>query len=436
MQGVCIIILVKNSDIKDKGIFHIDLYGKRKDKFKFLHELQIGKINPTQPFTKEEDVGFVKLEVEEFNRLFRSTKWGAERFIDDLSFFTQMKDTSAMLEYGKFWGMTDIFEVYGCGIESGNDEKFVSFKDDFETKIEDYNQQKVKNIMYRPLDARKCYYDTSLLSRAALERMQHILSKDNIAIVFERGHGILNWQHVFVSRDITDCHLTGSKSYIAPLYLYRTAKTDGLFLNEEEERKLNFKPEFVRMIKKQFGWNITSIPNGDAGEGCKFYTTPEKILSFIYAQMHSKAYRVKYLELLKIDFPRINFDVSLDEFKRLAGIGQELIDAHLMKRIPDLQIGSFVSKIGFENIICQKPTYNPVEQRIYLSTELDKEVYFEGVSPEIWSFKIGGYQVLDKYFKERTGRVLSDDETANISNIIKVLGFNIACNAKIDGKIS
>jgi hypothetical protein len=280
MQGVCIIILVKNDDIKDKGIFHIDLYGKRKDKFKFLHELQIGKINPTQPPLTGEELGLPS-------------------------------NTPPLIG-------------------------------------EEATRSQVG------------FYNTAL-------------SPNKPPLVGEE---------------------LGLPSNTPPL------------IGEEATRS-------------QVG-----------------FVTPEQILAFIYAQMHSPDYRIKYLELLKIDFPRINFDVSQEEFTRLAGIGQELIDAHLMRRIPDLQIGSFVSKIGFENIICQKPTYNPLEQRIYLSTELDKEVYFEGVSPEIWSFKIGGYQVLDKYFKERTGRILSNHETTNISNIIKVLGLTIACNAKIDSKTS
>jgi len=37
-------------------------------------------------------------------------------------------------------------------------------------------------------------------------------------------------------------------------------------------------------------------------------------------------------------------------------------------------------------------TYKPVEQRIYIN----KQQYLERIAPEVWGFKIGGYQVLDK----------------------------------------
>jgi hypothetical protein len=234
--------------------------------------------------------------------------------------------------------------------------------------------------------------------------MQHMLNGDNVGLVFMRGFtGTNNFNQILITDKLIDVNFYGFQSYLIPLYLHKTAKTEGLFL-ESEEIKPNFKPEFTKMIAQNFG-----------------NPTPEEILAFIYAQTHSPAYRTKYLELLKIDFPRINFDVSIDEFKRLAKIGQELIDAHLMKKIPNLKIGSCISTIGFEKITCQKPTYNETEARIYIG----KEVYFDGVTPEIWNFKIGGYQVLDKYLKERVERILTSEEIKNVSNIIKVLGFTI-----------
>jgi len=34
--------------------------------------------------------------------------------------------------------------------------------------------------------------------------------------------------------------------------------------------------------------------------------------------------------------------------------------------------------------------------------------YFEGLRPEVWNYQLGGYQVLDKYLKERKGRRMDD----------------------------
>ena len=39
--------------------------------------------------------------------------------------------------------------------------------------------------------------------------------------------------------------------------------------------------------------------------------------------------------------------------------------------------------------------YNEEENRIYINTEK----YFNGITPELWNYQIGGYQVLGKFLK-------------------------------------
>ena len=53
--------------------------------------------------------------------------------------------------------------------------------------------------------------------------------------------------------------------------------------------------------------------------------------------------------------------------------------------------------------------------------------------PEVWNFHIGGYQVLEKYLKDRKGRTLTLDEINNVENVANVLAFTIAQMEKIDG---
>jgi hypothetical protein len=41
---------------------------------------------------------------------------------------------------------------------------------------------------------------------------------------------------------------------------------------------------------------------------------------------------------------------------------------------------------------------------------INQTQYFEGIEPEVWEFQIGGYQVLNKWLKDRKGRRLSFDD--------------------------
>ena len=52
--------------------------------------------------------------------------------------------------------------------------------------------------------------------------------------------------------------------------------------------------------------------------------------------------------------------------------------------------------------------------------------------PAVWEFRIGGYQVLDKYLKSRKGRVLSLDEIEHVGAVADSLAFTIDQMAEID----
>ncbi len=63
----------------------------------------------------------------------------------------------------------------------------------------------------------------------------------------------------------------------------------------------------------------------------KEYFSSECILGYIYAVLFHKDYRNKYLDFLKIDFPKIPFVDSKDKFLSLSKLGTKLIDLHLLK---------------------------------------------------------------------------------------------------------
>ena len=63
----------------------------------------------------------------------------------------------------------------------------------------------------------------------------------------------------------------------------------------------------------------------------------------------------------------------------------------------------------------------PRPGRVYIN----KEQYFAGVEPEVWEFQVGGYQVCQKWLKDRTikklGRPLSYDDITHYQKIVLAL---------------
>lgn len=59
-----------------------------------------------------------------------------------------------------------------------------------------------------------------------------------------------------------------------------------------------------------------------------------------------------------------------------------------------------------------------------------QQKYFEGVAPEVWSYHIGGYQVLQKYLKDRKGRNMED--APHYCRIVTALSKTIEIQEQID----
>ena len=62
----------------------------------------------------------------------------------------------------------------------------------------------------------------------------------------------------------------------------------------------------------------------------------------------------------------------------------------------------------------------------------NKDQYFEVVRPEVWEFHIGGYQVCEKWLKDRRQRELSYEDISHYENIVVALGKTIRLMKQID----
>jgi len=56
---------------------------------------------------------------------------------------------------------------------------------------------------------------------------------------------------------------------------------------------------------------------------------------------------------------------------------------------------------------------------------INRDQYFEGVRPEVWEFHIGGYQVCEKWLKDRRGRKLEFDDIRRYQTVVAALGETI-----------
>jgi hypothetical protein len=86
---------------------------------------------------------------------------------------------------------------------------------------------------------------------------------------------------------------------------------------------------------------------------------------------------------------------------------------------------------GGNQIEPQQPRYDDEHQRVYINSAQ----YFEGVPADVWAFHIGGYQVCEKWLKDRRGRTLSYDDLTHYQKVVVALAETLRLMAEIDRAI-
>jgi hypothetical protein len=102
----------------------------------------------------------------------------------------------------------------------------------------------------------------------------------------------------------------------------------------------------------------------------------------------------------------------------LAGKGRELVALHLLDEKDAPSLNQFITKYrkAGTNLV-EKVEYDPATRRV----KINEEQYFEDVPPEAWNFHVGGYQVCEKWLKDRKGRALSYDDLQHWQRVVVAL---------------
>lgn len=363
MQGVSINIFIKKSG-KSKvpaEVRHFDLYGLREYKYEYLRTHSLASVN--------------------WNILHPKSP----------SFFFVPKDFGVQEEYEKGFRMDEICVCGSMGIASGDDEHLVAINcgEKFEEHILS------NNFYYHPFDIRYTKFDNQLLQRARYKLMSNYINHENLGINIVRqskGKGV----EVLICDTISNRDLITNHTFNYPLYLYP----------EEGSIDTSRKPNLNEKI-----WAAINTAVGHE-------TTPEDIFDYIYGVLHSPAYREKYKEFLKVDFPRIPYPKNAGEFEHFRACGNELRELHLMHSVPKSEVTFDV--IGDNKVEFIRPIPNKDDGYSY-SIYINDTQYFAPVPSEAWNMYIGGYQPAQKWLKDRKDRVLTYDDITHYEQIIQVL---------------
>jgi predicted helicase len=282
----------------------------------------------------------------------------------------------------------------------------------------------VIRVAYHHFDLRWTYFTGRTKGFMAYPRTPLMWSalQPNKLLLAVRNPRRGNVDSFFVGRTVVDKDSVSPFDNVTffPLYIYPDPRTSQRTFDLHGERRSNLTPTFLRSFSAKLGLPSEAPHNLPAG------LTPEDIFHYAYAVLNSPAYRSRYAEFLKIDFPRLPLTGNLELFRALARLGGELTALHLLES-PKLD-RSITEYLGGRAPEVEKVSWS--KNTVWVDKA--QTIGFKGVREGVWNFHIGGYQVCEKWLKDRKGRQLSADDRTHYQKIVVALSETIRLMREID----
>ena len=451
-QGVSIGIFIKRKGSNGPAaVWHADLWGMRQEKYDWLQQHSLlkttwSKVLPQSPFY-----------------LFRpqNVEW--------------------LESYQKGWKLTDIFPVNVLGFQTHRDHFAVDFdRDTIERRANDlceirlsddairerYSirdnrdwqlassrstlrnmekwQDNIIECTYRPFDNRFCLFSSAFMDYPRRGLLEHVAGRDNLCLLSSRQQATVGFRHAWVATVPAESCVVSSttreQNYAFPLYLYPSRTSRGLPLGDDawppdaahDNRTLNLKPEFITALSTAVGLRFLAVPRATLQLN-EF--GPKDVLGYIYAILYCPTYRVLFAEYLRMDFPRIPITSDGAQFRQLAAIGRELVTLHLLNEAAPITLPLGFPVAGDNRVSRRYPRYTAATEAAAGRVYINADQYIDGVPEEVWEFRVGGFQVAEKWLKERVGRALSFDDLTHYQNALQAVARTIELTVQIDEAI-
>lgn len=405
---------------------------KKKDKFDFLEQndllaLDFEEVTPTSPMyfllpiKKNMETEFGQgFSVEE---LFIKKALGICTKRDSIAYQDNLSDIKSIIEDFKFLEESEIKKKYNITKESRDQKVAYAQRNVKEFGIKD---EFFKKALVRPFDSRFTYFTNKskgFIAFPVYDTMRHLAHQDqskNLGLIIGKSGnavGDMPWNLCFVTNTIVDLNIFyRGGGYVYPLYVdtsnaVNQGNSSTQELGDEKETIIsNLNGDIIKKLADCLGVK----------------PSPEDLLDYIYAILHSSNYREKFKEQLKYQFPRIPYPQNEEEFKKIVSLGNYLHHLHLMDNTVTWNAKSQFPFKGNGSSIIVKPQWK--DGKVYIN----KENYYDNVPEEIWQYYIGGYQIAEKWLKDRKGTELDFNAIIHYSNILYVLKQTIFLSKEID----
>jgi len=463
-EGVAISILARRKDSSRCGVHYRDLAGTREFKYSSLltgdHSKSLWvEVIPSPPAFTFKPAGRVTPEFDAATPLdgvFVQRSAGVITARDEFATDENRTELVRRAEAFALSGLsgTRLREEFGIKDKKGWDVDAAQKQARQEMPL----RNKVHEYCYRPFDSRFIAYNRGIVWGMAYPTLQHTLSGGNLVLIGmqQYQYDVPEYCYAFVTRALTDSRIFVSKTGVATLFpLYLNPPASGL--RGIATRRSNISEEFRADVATRLGLRWTDDGNGNLAFGGTL--GPEAVFGYVYALLHSHGYRERFAEPLKSGFPRVPLTSNLELFRALARLGGEVVPLHLMEApvqqalsarydqsakawryevTPGHRLPVVLTFAGPAAPVVDKVGWS--DDTVWLDAAATKKgqpatpgsIGFRGVPEDVWNFHIGGYQVCQKWLKDRKGRTLSADDLTHYHRIVIALHETIRLMKEID----
>jgi len=291
--------------------------------------------------------------------------------------------------------------------------------------------ESIRRVHYRPFDARPMIWNRSVLCEPQTSITDH-LTGGNVCLTVSRVVKDDAFRHVLAvsgpAEVISLSNSTSTNAYMFPLYLY---------FNDMGKtfKRPNLNPQFLKELSAQTGRKLS---NDSATKASDNEFSAEDVLGWIYAILHSQSYRQRYAQELLEEFAKVPLPKDNLVFEEVAILGRGLVTLHLLRpdEAPILERPEVrFAGSGEARVAKGYPKYENGKVMI------NSTCWFEDVPKDTWEFHVGGYQVCQKWLKDRAGkggknphpgRVLTDEDILHYRRIVVALTETRRLMAEVD----
>jgi hypothetical protein len=295
-----------------------------------------------------------------------------------------------------------------------------------------FDPAKIRKLLYRPFDLRWTYYSGTTRGFLCMPRpevMAHLIAGNNLAMILTRqtrdNWAAFSTQSLVAHKSVAAYDINSA----FPLYLHRNGKlpAEDLFPHDNGRRP-NLSAGFVKDFCEKL--QVKFVPDG-LGRPGKREVGPESIFNYAYAVFHSPAYRERYAEFLRADFPRLPLTGNWELYRSLSELGLRLVNLHARGEGEGKGPGF---PMAGDNCV-EAVRYQPPQGREPGRVWINHEQFFEGVPEGVWAFPVGGYLPAQRWLKDRKHRKLAYEDISAYARIIFALAETRKLMAQIDQAI-